>query len=184
MYALLLPSAHSFISAVEENVKVDVRQIGVPTGAPTPCRGGSPPWMAIVWVPRLCGFDLEASIFFIATPFWTHISTRQAPIWRQLAFQQRCRDKRSRDTSGITAELSFLISSLAVRRFMCVDYFLRELVWHIVVVGKLHGIRRPSLRFRNKVVGVTQHFRKRDLCFDDHIVAPCFASRDAPAPRA
>jgi hypothetical protein len=42
MYALLLPSAHSFISAVEEKVNVDVRQIGVLTGAPTPWRGGSP----------------------------------------------------------------------------------------------------------------------------------------------
>jgi hypothetical protein len=42
MYALLLPSAHSFISAVEDKVNVDVRQIGVLTGAPTPWRGGSP----------------------------------------------------------------------------------------------------------------------------------------------
>jgi hypothetical protein len=42
MYALLLPSAQRFISAVEEKVKVEERQISVTTAAPTPCRRGSP----------------------------------------------------------------------------------------------------------------------------------------------
>lgn len=42
MYALLFPSAHSFISSVDENVNVEVRQISGPTGAPTPCLSGSP----------------------------------------------------------------------------------------------------------------------------------------------
>src|ERR1700730_3201890 len=50
MYALLLPSAHSFISSVEEKVKVDVRQMFGPTGAPTPWRFGSP-----AWTERVCG---------------------------------------------------------------------------------------------------------------------------------
>jgi hypothetical protein len=42
MYALLFPSAHNFISAVEENVNVLVRAIGVPTPTPTPCLFPSP----------------------------------------------------------------------------------------------------------------------------------------------
>jgi hypothetical protein len=42
MYALLFPSAHRFISSVEENVNVDDRQMLGPTGAPTPCLFGSP----------------------------------------------------------------------------------------------------------------------------------------------
>jgi hypothetical protein len=39
---LLFPSAHRFISAVDEKVNDEVRQIGAPTGTPTPCRTPSP----------------------------------------------------------------------------------------------------------------------------------------------
>src|SRR5580704_13497958 len=82
MYALLFPSAHNFISAVEEKVNVDVRLMGVPTGAATPWRGGSPPWIAVVCGPGLRELVLWAGLFFIRTPSWTGISSRQAPIWR------------------------------------------------------------------------------------------------------
>jgi hypothetical protein len=54
MYALLLPSAHSFISSVEENVKVELRHISVPTGAPTPCLFRSPAWTERVCGPQFC----------------------------------------------------------------------------------------------------------------------------------
>src|SRR5580765_8528813 len=83
MYALLLPSAHSFISAVEEKVNVDVRQIGVPTGAPTPWRDGSPPWMAVVCGPSIRWVCLRAGLFFIRAPFWVRELPQQAPIWRR-----------------------------------------------------------------------------------------------------
>src|SRR5216683_1824594 len=53
MYALFLPSAHNFISSVEEKVKVEERIISVTTGPLTPRRLGSPAWMALVWGPRL-----------------------------------------------------------------------------------------------------------------------------------
>jgi hypothetical protein len=51
MYALLLPSAQRFISAVSENVKVDERTIGVATGPPTPWFD-SPAWIARVASPH------------------------------------------------------------------------------------------------------------------------------------
>jgi len=40
--ALFLPSAHRFISSVEEKVKVEERMISVATGPLTPWRAGSP----------------------------------------------------------------------------------------------------------------------------------------------
>src|SRR6266851_5877275 len=76
MYALLLPSAHNFISSVEENVNVLVRAIAVPTPTPTPCLFPSPAWTALVWEPRGREF-----VVFMVRPFWTRISSRQAPIW-------------------------------------------------------------------------------------------------------
>src|SRR3982074_1119767 len=60
MYAWLLPSAHSFISSVEEKVKVDVRQMFVPTGPPTPWRFGSP-----AWTERVCGPHFSVLEFFM-----------------------------------------------------------------------------------------------------------------------
>src|ERR1700686_2599298 len=60
MYAWLLPSAHSFISSVEENVNVDVRQMFGPTGPPTPWRFGSP-----AWTERVCGPHFGILEFFM-----------------------------------------------------------------------------------------------------------------------
>jgi hypothetical protein len=54
---LLLPSAQRFISAVEEKVKVEVREMGALTGPPTPWRLPSPAWMACVWAPSGRGVD-------------------------------------------------------------------------------------------------------------------------------
>src|SRR5271170_2177598 len=88
MYALLLPSAQSFISAVEENVNVDVRQIGVPTGAPTPWRAGSPPCIAVVCGPYFFDACFADVFFFIRTLFWPSFLTRQAPIWRRVTLRQ------------------------------------------------------------------------------------------------
>src|SRR5271155_1814670 len=51
MYALLLPSAHFFISATDENVNVELWQTSVATGPPTPCRFGSPACTARVCNP-------------------------------------------------------------------------------------------------------------------------------------
>src|ERR1700675_1113126 len=63
MYALLLPSAQRFISRVEEKVNEEVRQIGAPTGTPTPWRIPSPAWIAFVWGP--CWSE---GLFFIIKP--------------------------------------------------------------------------------------------------------------------
>src|ERR1700730_6157797 len=68
MYALLFPSAHNFISAVEENVNVEVRAMGVPTPTPTPCLLPSPAWTALVCAPRCCCFCVEEFVF-IVQPF-------------------------------------------------------------------------------------------------------------------
>src|SRR4030095_14254440 len=68
MYAVFLPSAHSFISCVEEKVNVEVRQMLVPTPALTPWREGSPAWMA-----RGCDPDLweceRADLVFMVNIF-------------------------------------------------------------------------------------------------------------------
>src|ERR1700682_147846 len=88
MYALLLPSAHNFISAVEENVNVLVRAIGVPTPTPTPCLFPSPACTAFVWGPR--GREgavarelvvLREDVVFIVPPFCNRLARQQAPIW-------------------------------------------------------------------------------------------------------
>src|SRR5229473_5334998 len=92
MYALLLPSAHNFISAVEENVNVLVRAIGVPTPTPTPCLFPSPACTALVWEPRgrapllVREFVEEVLarrevVVFMVPPVCRRISPRQAPIW-------------------------------------------------------------------------------------------------------
>jgi hypothetical protein len=39
---------------VDENVKVEERQISVPTAAPTPCLLGSPAWTDLVCGPQFC----------------------------------------------------------------------------------------------------------------------------------
>src|SRR5580765_5264348 len=92
MYALLLPSAHNFISAVEENVNVLVRAIGVPTPTPTPCLFPSPACTALVCEPRgrallrVREFVEEVLprrevVVFMVPPVCSRISPRQAPIW-------------------------------------------------------------------------------------------------------
>src|SRR5712671_2833385 len=90
MYALLLPSAHNFISAVEENVNVEVRAIGVPTPTPTPCLFPSPACTALVCAPRKRLLVREVVekflarreiVVFIVLPFWSRVRPRQAPIW-------------------------------------------------------------------------------------------------------
>src|ERR1700716_896392 len=90
MYALLLPSAHNFISAVEEKVNVEVRAIGVPTPTPTPCLFPSPACTALVCEPRKRLLVREVVeeflarseiVVFIVLPFWSRIRQRQAPIW-------------------------------------------------------------------------------------------------------
>src|SRR5258708_37535312 len=89
MYALLLPSAHNFISAVEEKVNVEVRAIGVPTPTPTPWLFPSPACTALVCAPRkrLLGREVVEEflarreiVVFMVLPFWIHIRPRQAPI--------------------------------------------------------------------------------------------------------
>src|SRR5271157_3629894 len=97
MYALLLPSAQSFISAVEAKVNVDVRLMGVPTGAATPWRGGSPPWIAIVCGPSIRVLFLGADWFFIRAPFWRYRSHQQAPIWRRPQIQHKSVASRCRE---------------------------------------------------------------------------------------
>jgi hypothetical protein len=79
---LLFPSAHNFISAVEENVNVLVRAIAVPTPTPTPCLFPSPAWTAFVCEPRgrEVVFEREG-LTFIVLPFCGRIGPRQAPIW-------------------------------------------------------------------------------------------------------
>ena len=76
-----MPSAQRFISAVEENVNVEVREIGALTGPPTPWRLPSPAWMAWVWAPRgrvaefgealadLFFVDLSGGAVFMMAPF-------------------------------------------------------------------------------------------------------------------
>src|SRR6266576_2886414 len=90
MYALLLPSAHIFISAVEEKVNVEVRAIGVPTPTPTPCLFPSPACTALVCAPRkrLLVRDVverflarREIVVFIVLPLWSRVRSRQAPIW-------------------------------------------------------------------------------------------------------
>src|SRR6267142_1961673 len=88
MYALLLPSAHNFISAVEENVNVLVRAIGVPTPTPTPCLFPSPACTAFVCEPRsrefLLGVErdlLVEVVVFMAWPLCSCLAQQQAPIW-------------------------------------------------------------------------------------------------------
>src|SRR5258706_9818745 len=94
MYALLFPSAHNFISAVDENVNVLVRAIGVPTPTPTPCLFPSPACTAFVCAPRTREFlparnffvldepvVVDEDLVFMALPFWVRISPQQAPIW-------------------------------------------------------------------------------------------------------
>jgi hypothetical protein len=67
MYALLLPSAQRFISAVSENVNVDERTMGVATGPPTPWFD-SPAWIARVesphWAPG------ASFVFFMSFDRW------------------------------------------------------------------------------------------------------------------
>jgi hypothetical protein len=71
MYALLFPSAQRFISAVEENVNVDVLQIGALTGPPTPCRTPSPAWIACVCAPSFwpesCPLCFVVGLLFMMT---------------------------------------------------------------------------------------------------------------------
>src|SRR6266849_5833693 len=76
MYALLLPSAQRFISAVLEKVKVEVRAMGVLTGTPTPCLD-SPLWMARVASPQSC-----AGFLVIGPPLSPQPNARQRPNWR------------------------------------------------------------------------------------------------------
>src|SRR3981081_1096731 len=99
MYALLLPSAHNFISAVEEKVNVEVRAIGVPTPTPTPCLFPSPACTAVVCErrsPVLVGAVVEEFlarseiVVFIVLPFWSRICQRQAPIWADSQRSGRC----------------------------------------------------------------------------------------------
>src|SRR3979490_1732325 len=92
MYALLLPSAHNFISAVEENVNVLVRAIGVPTPTPTPCLFPSPACTALVCAPRGRAFIFDLGIVvFMVLPFWGHRSGGQAPIWADWEIRARSR---------------------------------------------------------------------------------------------
>src|SRR5579859_6075955 len=94
MYALLFPSAQSFISSVDENVNVDVRLMSGPTPTPTPCRFFSPACIASVWAPQpFVFFFMFFIVFFFALfceaecfmvpPFWNPLSPQQAPIWRR-----------------------------------------------------------------------------------------------------
>src|SRR5712691_1073855 len=76
MYALLLPSAQRFISAVLENVKVELRAIGVVIGAPIPCFS-SPLWMARVASPHW-----SLLLLLIGARFSRETTTAQQPNWR------------------------------------------------------------------------------------------------------
>src|SRR5262249_10159418 len=64
------------------------------------------------------------------------------------------------------------------------DDFLRQLVGNVVVVGGLHRIARPALRFGSEIGGITEHFGERHLGLDDDVVATRFAAGNAAAPRA
>src|ERR1035441_10375108 len=93
MYALLLPSAHSFISSVEENVKVELRQISVPTGAPTPCLFGSPAWTDRVCGPHFCILEFFMVLELLAfKPF--PASTILAPAHASAMSRRRRADRR------------------------------------------------------------------------------------------
>src|SRR5487761_777941 len=61
MYAELLPSAQRFISAVEENVNVELRTISGATGPLRPCLR-SPRWIAMVASAQGC-VDLLDLVF-------------------------------------------------------------------------------------------------------------------------
>src|SRR5712692_1914958 len=75
MYALLVPSAQRFISAVLAKVNVELRAIGVATGAPTPCLF-SPAWIARVASPqRWTGF------FVIGAPLSRSQRQMPQPNW-------------------------------------------------------------------------------------------------------
>src|SRR5258708_875586 len=78
MYALFLPSAHSFISSVEEKVKVEERIISVTIGPLTPRRFGSPPGVALVCGPGLC-WDL----FFMGKSVHLAGKQEQLPNWHR-----------------------------------------------------------------------------------------------------
>jgi hypothetical protein len=79
---------------VEENVKVEVRAIGVPTPTPTPCLFPSPACTAFVCAPRgrelllMREFVEEVVapgkvVFLIVLLFWSRRSAGQAPIWAE-----------------------------------------------------------------------------------------------------
>src|ERR1700756_4233185 len=72
----------------------------------------------------------------------------------------------------------FFDQLLAVGSLVGRDYFIGEFVGHVVVVGKFHGIGGATLRLGYEVVGVSEHFRKRNLRFDDYVVAAHFAAGD------
>src|ERR1700681_3339668 len=126
MYAWLLPSAHSFISFVEEKVKVDVRQMFGPTGAPTPWRFGSPAWTERVCGPHFCVlefFMVLELLAFTAMPGKHHFG----------ATRRRA--------------LCLVVGVLIGVGFVCGDYFFGQLVGDVVVVGKFHGVGGASLCF-------------------------------------
>src|ERR1700719_4926864 len=85
MYALLLPSAHSFISSVEEKVNVELRQISVPTGAPTPCLFGSPACTERVCGPHFCVLEFFIMLELLAVkpiPSKHHFGALRNPAFR------------------------------------------------------------------------------------------------------
>src|ERR1700676_2735492 len=124
MYALLLPSAHSFISSVEEKVNVDVRQMLGPTGAPTPWRFGSP-----AWTERVCGPHFSVLEFFMVLEL---LAFTAIPGKHHFGATRR---------RALCLVVGVLISVRLVRG----DYFFRQLVGHVVVVGKFHGVRSATL---------------------------------------
>src|SRR5713101_7197005 len=77
MYASFLPSAHSFISSVEEKVKVEERIISVTMGPLTPRRLGSSPLMAFVWGPNFASL-----LVFIVESVHRVGEQKQPPNWQ------------------------------------------------------------------------------------------------------
>src|SRR5258707_6875722 len=144
MYALLFPSAQRFISSVEENVNVELRQMLRPTDVPTPCRSGSPAWTALVCGPDFCPpclceglcnglfFMLQSILQWICAPASTNLSHSDNRILRRDACYQRSfRRAARRRMQGLDL---FFNRLFAMRGLMCRDHFFRQLVGHVVVV--------------------------------------------------
>src|SRR5487761_354970 len=96
MYAELFPSAQRFISAVEENVNVELRTISGATGPLRPCLR-SPRWIAMVASAQGC-VDLVDLVFvrdFMRGRLQLYGAARKGQFGSAMAHRLRARDSSS-----------------------------------------------------------------------------------------